>query len=144
MEPWEKIPDDEWEKLCLKCGQCCHHKMQFKYIFIVDPVETCEHLAADKTCSVYKDRFANHKTCIPIKEALKKPEMLLPRSCPYTKFIKDYKGFTMTDEETFDAIMTVFMVIEVEELRLGRDLNEDEIQNILSIGMDEVKDLIKK
>lgn len=123
----DQISETEWESLCLKCGQCCHKKLQTKYIFIVNPTETCEHLV-NKTCTIYENRLQPGK-CIHIKEALK-TNLMLPISCPYTKLKSGYQGFVMPNEETFNHIMLICLIIQNEEKKLGRNMTKEEIRDL--------------
>jgi len=120
------ITEADWEKLCLRCGQCCHKKLQTKYVFIVDPNETCKHLK-NNHCTIYEQRLS--KKCVHIKKALE-TDLMLPTSCPYTKLKPGYQGFVMPDEETFDHVMLVCLIIQNEEKRLGRNMTKKEIKNL--------------
>ena len=122
----KKINEKEWEKICQRCGQCCHNKIMVKNIVIVNPMKTCEYLK-DNRCSIYKDRL-RQKNCWHIRQALEK-DFMLPNSCPYTKFKPAYKGFDMPDKETFDNWITVFALIEREEKRIGRAMTQKEIKD---------------
>ncbi len=73
--------EDEWERLCLRCGRCCGSNS--------DP---CIHLKKDKDdrffCEVYERRFGWHRTisgrffrCVSIREV--KREGYLPIGCGY-------------------------------------------------------------
>ena len=135
----DQISEANWERLCLRCGQCCHKKIRTKYIFIVNPSETCEHLK-NNMCDMYEQRLQPGK-CIHIKEALK-TDLTLPSSCPYTKFKKGYQGFVMPDQETFDHIMIVALIIQNEESRLGRDMTQNEIRN-LEITQEKIDEVYK-
>jgi uncharacterized cysteine cluster protein YcgN (CxxCxxCC family) len=123
----DTINEADWEKLCLRCGQCCHRKIKTKHMFIVDPTHVCEHLE-NNICTIYNDRLQPGK-CIHIKEALEK-DLTLPTSCPYTKLKPGYQGFVMPDQETFDNVMLICAIIEIEEERLGRVMTENEVRDL--------------
>ena len=135
----EEIDEDEWEKLCMKCGQCCHIKIRLKHLFIVNPTKTCEYLHNNR-CTIYKDRL-QQKDCMHIKEALE-IDLMLPNSCPYTKLKPGYQGFVMPDQETFDHVMLVCLIIQNEEKRLGRHMTKKEIKD-LEITQEKIDEVYK-
>lgn len=132
--------EEDWEKICLRCGQCCHKKLQTKHIFIVDPNSTCQHLK-NGSCDIYENRLSPGK-CIHVKDTLEIDNML-PTSCPYTQFKAGYKGFVMPDQETFDYILLLCLIIEDEEEKLGRDLTNEEIRQ-LEITQEKIDAAYKK
>ena len=123
----DQISEADWEKLCLRCGQCCHKKIKTNHLFIVDPTGTCKHLK-NKKCAIYKDRLRPGE-CIHIKEALQ-TNLMLPTSCPYTKLKQGYQGFVMPDQETFDNVMLMGAIIEIEEEKLGREMTQKEMKKL--------------
>ena len=129
------LNEAEWEKLCLRCGQCCHIKIRTKngQIHVVSPTEVCEYLQ-DNSCTIYKDRLHQelHQagcSCIHIKEALQ-IEYSLPTSCPYTKLKPGYKGFIMPSEKEFDETFLLCIIIDMAERNLERIISPEEIENI--------------
>lgn len=122
----DEINNEAWEKICTRCGQCCHNKFRLKNIVIVDPTSTCKHLK-NNMCTIYENRLKPGE-CMHIKEALK-IDFMLPTSCPYVKLKPGYKGFVMPSPETFEQTIFVFALIEDEEKRLGRQMTDKEIYN---------------
>jgi len=90
----------ELEKLCKRCGMCCHSKVKINNevcIFLNNP---CTHLTYEEDekgytrakCLVYEKRFNREEIgiiCIPIDIAIKKG--ILPEGCGYLKIVpKNY------------------------------------------------------
>jgi len=73
-ERYQKLQEQQehiWEAKCLRCGACCG-------IVEGDPCEHLEELSSGKyVCSIYENRFGEHKTrsgkpflCVPIRNIL--------------------------------------------------------------------------
>ena len=134
------VNDEDWEKICQHCGQCCHNKYRLNNIVIVDPINTCKHLK-NNLCTIYENRLKPGE-CMHIKEALN-IDFALPTSCPYTKFKPGYKGFVMPDPKVFHNTMILFVLIENEEKRLGRQMTDKEIYDF-EITQEKINALYEK
>ncbi|MGE4543949.1 MAG: hypothetical protein AB7D06_07555 [Pedobacter sp.] len=78
--------NQDWEKICRRCGQCCYEKVEFEgEIYYTD--DPCEYLDLEtRLCRVYPDRCAVRKGCVALTPKLVL-QGLLPDECPYVKYI---------------------------------------------------------
>ena len=81
----EKLTDDEWEKLCDGCAQCCLIKLQDEdtdEIFATDVV--CRYLDTESgCCGVYPDRAEKKPECFVIERDRAEHYSWLPKTCAY-------------------------------------------------------------
>lgn len=118
----------EWEKLCLRCGKCCHIKHQFGHIVIADPTKTCKYLKKN-LCSIYDDRSQNPE-CIDMQEVLN-IDFVLPASCPYTKLKTGYKGFEMPNKSILKDRLLLVAAVNAQEKIWGRKMTQLEIKKLI-------------
>lgn len=108
----KNISNQEWEKLCHRCGKCCHCKYDLIVFSIADPEKSCKYLTSDNRCEIYEKRLFKNNNCLPIKEALKK-DGELPRCCAYVGESKDYKSliFPKSIEEFWNFVALAEAII---------------------------------
>ncbi len=84
-----KLTKDALEKMCKKCGVCCHAKLKKGdtiYIFLSNP---CPYVTEENKCSVYPSRHEKRPDCLNLEDAIK--HEILPDCCGYRSlFPKDY------------------------------------------------------
>ena len=84
-----KFSENEWEDLCLKCGECCKtfsKEGNFKGF--------CKHLNKDKICNIYGKSWGEITyqrgdyvmSCVPVEFTFKRN-----KDCPYNKYIEKYQ-----------------------------------------------------
>ena len=87
----EDLSEDEWEKVCMKCGKCCMCKYSDNGIIHFSNY-MCQYFDLKKgECSCYDTRFETAKgSCKKVSLELIKSELyLLPPSCAYRRL---YEG----------------------------------------------------
>jgi uncharacterized cysteine cluster protein YcgN (CxxCxxCC family) len=83
----EEMTEEEWERLCDRCGLCCLHKIEdsdthevyYTYVAcrLLD-IESC-------TCLSYTNRFDLIPNCLKIERREFARIHLLPKTCAYRK-----------------------------------------------------------
>ncbi len=86
----KRLAPQKSEDLCLRCGRCCHGKVEVEGQVYYTP-EMCPYLDEDsRLCRVYDIRFEICSDCITIADAIEIGA--LPEDCPYVAEIPDYRG----------------------------------------------------
>ncbi len=97
---------EKWETICSRCGLCCHEKVVFPEVLILDPERACEFY--DKSthlCSIYDNRFKKCNRCekVGIFKVMFSPA--LPPTCAYVKkFEKLHLRFAHKREFVFSNL----------------------------------------
>ena len=87
MDP-RKLPPEDWEALCRRCGKCCAEKLDIDGTIYITK-KMCRFLdSKTRQCTVYPDRYRAEPDCLSTLEGL--PMMVFPSDCPYTKGIEGY------------------------------------------------------
>ena len=86
------MKEKQWEKLCKKCGKCCHYKHNFGIIVLYDPDCVCKYLNDDNSCEVYHTRQKVTR-CMLLKDAIVLTD-LLPLSCGYIHINPEHRILT--------------------------------------------------
>ena len=92
-----KRTHEELEKMCKRCGRCCHEKLRVNgevYIFMK---ASCPFLEYDRdkvaSCKCYEERLKGTAGCITLEEAISRE--ILPADCGYKElFPKGYRPAT--------------------------------------------------
>jgi uncharacterized cysteine cluster protein YcgN (CxxCxxCC family) len=101
------------EKLCRKCGLCCHIKVGLTDgTYIVHPSATCKYLKQDNTCSVYETRLSSDSVICFTREEMIQKDFILPEGCPYTHQRSGYRPARIVSQREYDEIVE-------KELQLG-------------------------
>ena len=90
--------EQQWDKICARCGRCCYEKIDFEgRIYYTDL--PCEFLDLNtRTCRVYQERDSHRPDCLRLTpEAVKKG--FLPADCPYVKDLEGYLAPVLQDDE---------------------------------------------
>jgi len=88
------MEQNEQEKICKKCGRCCHEKLKIRGTVCIFMNSPCPYLKLDEKgyyvekgqyfCSIYEDRFNIGKydvICLNLEQAIK--DEILPKGCGY-------------------------------------------------------------
>ncbi|MDR1536278.1 MAG: hypothetical protein LBU64_14520 [Planctomycetota bacterium] len=77
------------EKLCRRCGVCCHEKVRFGETILITDIP-CRFLdPAGRRCRVYPDRLSRQPRCSTAEASLRAGT--LPGDCPYVRETPDYR-----------------------------------------------------
>jgi uncharacterized cysteine cluster protein YcgN (CxxCxxCC family) len=83
---------EQWEKVCLKCGICCYEKENQRCRVIIDLSKPCEYLNEEtKRCTIYKKRFQICKNCEKVTLFHALFSRYLPSTCGYVKKYRKWK-----------------------------------------------------
>ena len=82
-----KTDTQEWEDKCLQCGLCCHEKIIFNDLLVIDLDSYCEHYNPfTKQCLIYDTRFDESNRCNKVTLKLAMFSSALPSTCGYVKW----------------------------------------------------------
>ena len=89
------------EKICNRCGICCHPSFQIGIRKIIIEQIHCKFLKKEQNgktyCSVYDSRFDKAPWCLTLKQAIR--QQMLAHNCPYVKNINGFNGkFTLSSK----------------------------------------------
>lgn len=129
-KPLESLSEEEWERLCDGCGQCCLIKLQddeTDEIFATDVV--CRFQDSETgTCSVYSRRTIEKPDCFVIERDNPEHFSWLPQTCAYRlrSENKPLPGWHPLIAGSRDAMVAAGIAVAgwcVSE----RDINEEEL-----------------
>lgn len=94
VRPWDKLNDEEWEKICKRCGKCCLHSLQD-----VDTDEIyhtnvlCRYFDLENSlCMIYDKRCDVVPECLKLTKDNVEKLPFMPKSCAYRRlFDANYK-----------------------------------------------------
>lgn len=103
------------ELLCHQCGLCCHNKVPLSNgTYLVHPTSTCPYLEKDNRCQIYQKRFEINPHCLTRDEMVGR-DYVLPEGCPYTQLRKGYKPARVVDEEEFNKLMALELLVSLSK-----------------------------
>ncbi|MDH3999139.1 MAG: hypothetical protein OET90_09920 [Desulfuromonadales bacterium] len=92
------LSEDEWEKLCRRCGRCCYEKIDFEGQIYYTAIP-CEFLDVEtRLCKVYPDRDTARPGCVRLDPDTAQ-KGFLPVDCPYVADSDDYVAPTMPEDD---------------------------------------------
>lgn len=78
------ISEDEWEKQCRGCGECCFEKIEDQQGTIFYLMTACRYLDLEtRLCRIYENRFTINPECVKLTPELVPTLRWLPRNCGY-------------------------------------------------------------
>lgn len=84
------IDKQAWEEICLRCGQCCYEKIEYRGQYYLTDIP-CNYLdSKTKLCRVYSQRCQLKEGCVALNPEIVKMGVL-PKGCAYVQLVKDYK-----------------------------------------------------
>ena len=94
------------EKLCRKCGLCCHIKVGLTDgTYVIHPTATCKYLRDDNTCAVYETRLSSDSLICFSREEMIQKDYILPEGCPYTHQRSGYRPARVVSQKEYDEII---------------------------------------
>ena len=83
--------DKDWERICLRCGQCCYEKIEYRGQYYLTDIP-CNYLDIEtKLCQVYPQRCQVKEGCVELTTEIVKMGVL-PKGCAYVQTIKSYNA----------------------------------------------------
>ncbi|MBL7005958.1 MAG: hypothetical protein ISR78_02625 [Spirochaetia bacterium] len=87
MGIFKDLEKQEWEKICSRCGMCCHEKTVSSGTAVYHVNSPC--IMLDKktnTCKVYDNRFTEIPRCQSVNLCKAMFASYLPPDCAYVKW----------------------------------------------------------
>lgn len=80
------MDEDAWERICLRCGQCCFEKWIGEDGRVCHTRIPCRHLdVVSRQCRVYHKRLEVGEGCIKLTADVVRQVSWLPHDCAYRR-----------------------------------------------------------
>lgn len=90
------LSDEQWEALCDRCGRCCYEKYEYNGRFFYSGT-ACRFLdRSSNCCTLYHRRLEAQPECARLTPDLVRSGVL-PKDCPYVKFVTDESSVLSND-----------------------------------------------
>ncbi len=92
--PWDKLNEEEWEKICKRCGKCCLYSLQDEdsgEIYHTNIL--CRYFDLEHSlCTIYDERCTIKHDCLKLTKDNVDKLPFMPKSCAYRRlFDKMYE-----------------------------------------------------